>query len=197
MLGSINPLGERARHSRWWVTVSVFLLGSTVAGLGLGWLLGFAGEATVSTVAVAGRLAALAVLAALGLVLDLRLFGSALPTLHRQVNEDWLTVYRGWVYGIGFGFQLGLGLVTVVAISAVYVTFAAAFLSGSAVAGAAIGGAFGLLRALPALTVVGVRSGSRLGEVDSWLRRWDRPSLRVAVALEAVLAVAAMVAVAA
>jgi hypothetical protein len=74
---------------------------------------------------------------------------------------------------------------------------AAAFLSGSATAGAAIGGTFGLLRALPALTVAGVRSAPQLGRLDARIRRWDRPSLRLALAAEAVLAAAAAVMVAA
>ena len=30
------------------------------------------------------------------------------------VHEQWLTRYRGWVYGVGFGAQLGFGLVTII-----------------------------------------------------------------------------------
>jgi hypothetical protein len=197
MLGSIHPLGERARHSRWWLTVTAFVAGSAAAGLGLGWLVGFAGGLAAPAVPIATRLGTLAALAAAGLVLDAQVFGGRLPTVHRQVNEDWLTAYRGWVYGGGFGFQLGLGVLTVVSISAVYSMLAAAFLSGSATAGAAIGGTFGLLRALPALTVAGVRSAPQLGRLDARIRRWDRPSLRLALAAEAVLAAAAAVMVAA
>ena len=39
MLGSITPLGERGRGSRWWVTVTAYVLGSTLAGVALGWYL--------------------------------------------------------------------------------------------------------------------------------------------------------------
>jgi hypothetical protein len=35
--------------------------------------------------------------------------GSGCPSWQRQVDERWLTTYRGWVYGAGFGFQLGAG----------------------------------------------------------------------------------------
>ena len=69
-----------------------------------------------------------------------------LPTTKRQVDERWLTRYRGWVYGVGFGFQLGLGLVTVVTSAAIYATFAIALLTGSVGAGALIGLVFGLTR---------------------------------------------------
>lgn len=55
-------------------------------------------------------LAALAGLA--GLALDLGLGALRLPGPARQVDEDWLARYRGWVYGAGFGTQLGLGVVT-------------------------------------------------------------------------------------
>jgi hypothetical protein len=63
-----------------------------------------------------------------------------------HVNEGWLHKYRGWAYGAGFGFQLGLGLTTVVESSAVYLTFTAALLSASVVVGALVGSVFGLTR---------------------------------------------------
>ena len=36
------------------------------------------------------------------------------------MNEEWLTSYRGWVYGAGFGAQLGTGVVTIVTSPIVY-----------------------------------------------------------------------------
>ena len=50
-----------------------------------------------------GRVAALAGVVAAGLWLDLGILGLRLPTTRRQVNEDWLGRYRGWVVGVGFG----------------------------------------------------------------------------------------------
>ena len=41
---------------------------------------------------------------------------------HRQVNERWLDAYRPWVYGAGFGFQIGTGLATYITTAAVYLT---------------------------------------------------------------------------
>ena len=46
MLGSINPLGERGRRSRWAVTVAAFVAGSAASGLAAGLLLGAAGLQT-------------------------------------------------------------------------------------------------------------------------------------------------------
>ena len=54
----------------------------------------------------------------------------AVPGPRRQVDERWLDEYRGWVYGAGYGAQLGLGVTTVVSSAATYVALLAAFLTG-------------------------------------------------------------------
>jgi sulfite exporter TauE/SafE len=68
--------------------------------------------------------------------------------------------------------------VTVVTTSTVYVTWLAAGLSGSAVAGALIGTTFGLARAIPVLSVAGVRRPDQLLHVDAVLIRWAAPARR-------------------
>ena len=163
MLGSITPLGERGRNRRWGVTVTAYLAGSVIGGLLIDGALGALGRLVTKVTGWSGasRLGLLAAVVAIGLLLDLRVAGLRLPTVHRQVNEDWMVRYRGWVYGLGFGLQLGTGVVTVVTTSAVYATLAAALLSGSAAAGALIGGVFGLIRAAAVFTVAG------LGEVEA------------------------------
>jgi hypothetical protein len=90
---------------------------------------------------------------------------------------------------VAFGFQLGMGVVTVVTTSAVYLTLAAAFLSGRPAAGALVGGVFGLVRALPMLLTAGVRRPGELVEFHRRLRAWERPAWRVALGVEAALAV--------
>src|ERR1700683_1402386 len=131
MLTSITPLGERGRNSRWGVTVSAFVIGSSVAGALLGASAGGIGALLDDqSLAFSLRLLVLVGAALVGVALDLGLGGTRLPSVARQVNEDWMRSYRGWVYGVGFGFQLGLGLVTVVSASAVYLAFLAALLSG-------------------------------------------------------------------
>ena len=108
MLGSITPLGERGRRSRYWLTITAFVAGSTVSGAAAGLLAGLAGAALdLGGLSSHVRLPAIAIAVALGLAFDLRLGGLRLPSPRRQVNEDWLTAYRGWVYGVGFGAQLG------------------------------------------------------------------------------------------
>ena len=85
-------------------------------------------------------------------MLDAWRFGLRVPGPRRQVDENWLVTYRGWVYGAGFGAQLGLAFVTIVTASATWVAFACALFAGSARRRASsIGAVFGLARALPIL----------------------------------------------
>src|SRR5439155_19758853 len=134
------------------------------------------------------RLGLRGLILAAGIALDARVGGLRLPSSRRQVNEDWLTRYRGWVYGGAFGLQLGTGVVTIVTGSAVYLTFVAAFLSGSAAAGAAIGATFGLLRSLPTVATAGIHRPGQLGRLEHRVRTWDRPSRRLAGLVQAALA---------
>jgi sulfite exporter TauE/SafE len=167
MLASINPLGERARNQRWGVTFAWYLLGSVAGGATVGGVAGLAGAGLHRLVQPAsGVIAALVVVACVtALAVDLHMARLRAPSVRRQVNENWLGTYRGWVYGLGFGYQLGLGVVTVVTTASVYLTIVLAVLSGSVWGGLAVGAAFGLARALPLLAVVGVRGPGQLRHV--------------------------------
>jgi hypothetical protein len=195
MLGSITPLGQRARGFRFWPTATAYIVMSTVAGTLLGAILGALGAPLTTDASAVTRLVVLGVLAVIGLAMDLRVGGLQLPTVHRQVNEDWLDRYRGPIYGAGFGFQLGLGVVTIVTTSAIYLTLAAELLSGGVVAGAIVGAAFGLMRALPILTVLNVRDPASLRGVQVRLARFQAPARTVMFAMQSAVVVAAGVAV--
>jgi hypothetical protein len=189
MLSSITPLGERGRNQRWGITTTAFVLGAVAGGGAVGGMLGWLGGAILRGAPGPARLLALAVLSMAGLALDLRSRRLRLPTTRRQVNEDWLLRYRGWVYGAAFGLQLGMGVVTVVTTSTVYLALAAAFLTGRPAAGGLVGGAFGLARALPALLTARVRRPGELVEFHRRLRAWDRPAWRATLGVEAALTV--------
>src|SRR6266480_2948887 len=87
MLGSITPLGERGRGSRWLLTVTAYVIGSTLGGAAIGSLLGLAGSSFGSRTAVTVRLAVIAVAVLAGLLVDLGAFGLRLPTVPRQGAE--------------------------------------------------------------------------------------------------------------
>jgi len=181
MLASITPLGERGRQSRWGVTVAAFLVGATVAGAAagaaVGWLGGLAGLSSNT------RLAVLLVALAAATLLDL--LPRPIPGPRRQVDERWLDQYRGWVYGIGYGSQLGLAVSTVVSSAATYVALTAALLSASPGAGAVVLGCFGAVRGLTPLAASGVRSQRELLEFHRTLARWRGRARWGAVAAQA------------
>ena len=127
MLASITPLGERGRRSNWRVTVTAFLIGATAAAAGAGAALGALGS-----VALPSRPGIAVLLAAIGVAIVLDGLPVAVPGPRRQVDERWLDRYRGWVYGAGYGAQLGLGVTTIVSSAATYVALLAAFLTASA-----------------------------------------------------------------
>jgi hypothetical protein len=111
-------------------------------------------------------------LALAGVAFDLGWAGLQLPTVRRQVNEDWLHRYRGAVYGVGFGFQLGLGVATIVTTAAVYLTFVIALLTGSPVGGAIVGATFGLVRGGAILVAARIERPDELRRLHRRLHRW-------------------------
>jgi hypothetical protein len=170
--------------------VAVYAVASAAAGAAAGAVLGLAGgavravshpgPAVVAGLAAAGCLAAAA--------FDLHAGGLRLPSWRRQVNEDWLHRYRGWVYGAGFGAQLGVGVVTIVTTAAVYETLLLAGLSGSAARGAAIGTVFGSVRALPVIGLAGVDAPDELRRAHRRMTEWAAPARRVTIGLLVVTA---------
>lgn len=189
MLSSITPLGERGRRARWGVTVAWYVAASVLGGAVLGGLLGLLGG-LVPGLPLSPRagLVALGAGGVLGVALDLRVGGVRLPSLRRQVNEDWLHLYRNWVYGFGFGVQLGFGIVTIVTTAAVYVTLLAALLTASWAAGLVVGATFGLVRALPLLAMADVTSAARLHGAHQQLQAWAPRAHRTTVGVLGVIA---------
>ena len=192
MLGSITPLGERGRGRRWMSTTAPFVASSSIAGAFVGGALGAAGTPLGGAVRPAARLGALAAIVAIGIAVDRGVLGASLPSPRRQVNEEWLATYRGWVVGVGFGAQLGAAIVTVVTSSATYAALAGALLSGRVAAGAAIGGAFGLTRGAALLLVARVTTPDALSTVHRALRRFDRPAASLALTAQAAIATGAV-----
>jgi hypothetical protein len=183
MLASITPLGERSRGFSWGLTVSAFAAGAAGAGA----LAGAAGGLMGSLLPGGTWRTALA-LAVLGLALavDATPLAHRLPTTRRQVNEDWMARYRGWVYGAAFGAQLGTGLATVVTSAAIYAVAAGTVLTGTAWAGAVLGAAFGATRAVTLLPAAGARDPSGLMRLHRGLARVDAPAGRLVIAAELV-----------
>lgn len=165
MLSTLTPLGERARGTRFGTTATWFVLGSTLGGLALGAL----GSAMAAVVRLGGAgvgstaclLAAAACLLGAAL-LDACLSGKRAIGHHRQVNERWLDHFRPWVYGAGFGAQIGAGLATYVMTAAVYLVVVLGALTAQPAVALGLGGAFGLVRGLAVLLGRGVTTAQEL-----------------------------------
>ena len=114
MLTSITPLGERGRGNRWVTTSAWLIFGHVVGGFALGLLLAGVGALFAFAGVELGRATSIAVVSVVLLASALFDLGGGRMPGRRQVDERWLTKYRGWVYGLGFGAQLGFGFVTVV-----------------------------------------------------------------------------------
>ncbi|SRR6266567_1604398 len=195
MLGSITPLGERARNANWLITMALYIVSSAAAGYALGGGLAFLGHETIRLpVPGSARIGIVGLSLLFGLVVDIGVLGLKLPTVRRQVNDAWLHVFRRWVYAVGFGAQLGLGVITIVTTSAVYVVLLAEFLSGSVSAGATIGFVFGLTRSLMTLPAAYVRTPERLMVMQTRMAALDSLSRRLLLALQAMVGSGAVVA---
>lgn len=168
MLSSIHPLGERARHNRWAVTVTAFTLGAIASGGTVGFALGAVGSA-VLPFGSTGLLVATAVGVLAAGAFDL--VGVKPPGPARQVNETWIGAFRGWVYGGAFGLELGLGFLTYVVTWSVYAMFLSALLTASPAQGALVGATFGAGRSLSLLLAGLVDRPSRLTSFNRTLAK--------------------------
>ncbi|MHB1568059.1 MAG: hypothetical protein ACYC0H_02535 [Solirubrobacteraceae bacterium] len=193
MLASITPLGERGRRSNWRVTATMHVLGGVAGGAAVGTLAALLGMLVLGGVSLRLRAAALACVLAAGLVWEL--LNRPVPGPRRQVDERWLDTYRGWVYGLGYGTQLGAGLVTVITNTAVYAVPVAALLSARPAAGAVIGATAGAFRGLTVLATARVASPARLLAFHLRMRDIERPVRATVLLAQLALTVAAALAV--
>jgi hypothetical protein len=187
MLSSITPLGERTRGNIWSRAVIAFVLASALAGILVGAVLGSLGSLLHPQPRLA--LVILGAVSAAGLLLDVGWPKLRLPTIRRQVNRLWMEQYRDWVYGAGYGLQLGAGLGTIVSTSAVYSALVAGMLVAEPRAGALVGGVFGLVRGMTILAGAVASDADRLMALHRRLERgrayWHRFSISAQASLSA------------
>lgn len=190
MLSTITPMAEQSRGHRFGVTATWFIVGAGLGGLTMGGLAALlaAGLAVLdpSTTVVFG---AAAVLASLAAAVDAGTFGRKPPFFRRQVDDAWLAKYRAWVYGGGFGWQIGFGFATYIMTAGVVLTAVLAVLTASPALALGIGLVFGLARGLVVLLGARITSPGALGTVHQRLDaleapvRWTVVGVQVAVAV--------------
>jgi hypothetical protein len=197
MLAQITPLAEAGRRQRFGRTACWFIVGALAGGLTLGAVAaGLAALVATSDLTQSTALGISAACAYVSATVDARVLGFGPPFFRRQVNEDWLTRYRSWLYGSGFGWQIGVGVATYVMTAAIPLTIALGILSASPWAALGIGAIFGLARGLAVLLGAPVRT---LPALHSFHRRFDaaaEPVRQFVIAAQLAVAVGATWAVA-
>jgi hypothetical protein len=192
MLSQITPMAEAGRGRKFEHTAGWFVAGALIGGLTLGSVI--AGAAVVVAAAGVSNTTAVALVAAGAFVsatVDARLLGFGPPFVCRQVNQDWLLNYRSWVYGGGFGWQIGAGVTTYVMTAAVPLMIVIGALGANASAAVAIGAVFGFVRGLAVLMGARLRAPATLTEFH---RRFDalaEPVRQSVIGVQLAVAVAA------
>ena len=195
MLSSITPLSEKGRGNRYWASVTWFILGAILGGATLGALAAL-GALIVSATGISATPSAAAVLVAalITVASDLGVGGFRLPANPRQVERTWLDRYRSWIYGLGFGWQLGVGVATYVMSSSIYLMVVTAAATGEPLLAMGIVTLFGLLRGLAVLPAFRVNTPADLTALHRRIERFRPTSRAVAVIAQiGVLATAATV----
>src|SRR5215470_9365884 len=193
MLSQITPIGEASRGYRYRATARWYVLGALAGGATLGAAMALlavvvrALDARSSVLLVAAGFAAFA-----GAVVDSGVLGFGPPFLLRQVNELWLGKYRAWLYGTGFGWQIGAGVVTYIMTAAVFVTIALGALTAGPVTALVVGVAFGLVRGLAVYLTARVRSTADLYELHRRFDALGEPVRRAVIGVQLAVGVVAL-----
>jgi hypothetical protein len=132
-----------------------------------------------------------AIAAVVGGLSDLRPFGLHLPYHGRQVNEDWLAQYRSWVYGAGFGWQIGVGLATYIMTAAVYLLIVLAALTASPLAAFTVCVVFGLVRGTAIFLGAGQTTPARMRAFHARFDALREPVRLAVIAVQFAVAAAA------
>jgi hypothetical protein len=165
MLSSITPLAEQGRGHRYRTTALWFVVGSVLGGACLGLLMAALAAGIGAVGASSMLLTSVAAVACLvTIAADAGVGGLHLPIHRRQVNERWLDQFRPWVYGAGFGWQIGTGLATYIKTCAVYLMIVLAVLTGSPTTALLVGVVFGLVRGLAVFLGRHITSAASLAE---------------------------------
>ncbi len=188
MLSTLTPMAERGRGRPFLPTALAFLLGSIVGGVALGGGAAVLGAAfSLFSPSETTRWVISALALACGGFVDAQLIGPRLPFHRRQVNDRWLSRYRWWVYGGGFGLQVGVGIATYIMTAGVFVTIVLATLHGNPLVAVAIGAWFGLVRGLAIFVGAGVHQPADLHRLHRWFERERNAARLLTMAVQLLL----------
>jgi len=183
MLSSIHPFGERSRNNSFGRTAGAHIIGSALGGLTLGALAGGAGlVVSAFNPSDAVRAWTIAACAIGALALEATNRERLLPTRTRQVDENWIQSYRGWIYGGGFGAELGFGISTIITTALVHLLVVSMLLVGSFPLALLLGLTFGTVRGATVLAARSIDTPERLRHFHQRLDMYRARSRSGAVA---------------
>jgi hypothetical protein len=192
MLSQLTPVGEASRGHRYRTTAAWFIAGALVGGATLGAVMAaLAAAVSAAGLSATTLLGVAAVLAALAAAVDGGVLGVAPPFFKRQVDEYWLGRYRAWVYGSGFGWQIGAGVTTYIMTAAVFLTIALGALTAGPVAAFVVALVFGAVRGCAVLLTARLRSTAELFALHRRFDALGEPVRRAVIAVQLVVAVVA------
>ena len=191
MLSSITPMTEAGRGYRFSSTARWFVAGGILGGCTTGAVAALAATGVGALdLSDPARWGIGAVVAAATAAVDLGIAGVELPIFKRQVNDAWLRRYRSWVYGGGFGWQIGTGVATYIMTAAVLLTVGLAILTGDPAAALLIGFTFGTVRGAAVYLGRSATTPAALGQVHDRLDRLAPATRAAAAGVQVVAAVA-------
>lgn len=192
MVETITPVVHGGRKKKYWTSVALHALGTTLAAATFGLVLGGIGAllrapwGRIGAVVVAVVATMYAVREALGLRIPL-------PERHKQVPQWWRDFFSAPVSSFLYGAGLGIGFFTFLQFGTYVAVAGAAFLSGDPIIGVLICLPFGLTRGLTVVLTARATepedAGGLVDILDGWgSTRW--PRLVNALALGCVAAAA-------
>lgn len=162
MISVIMPLGQRQRHWTFWAARgTLYILASMLGGALLGAAMGSAGAGLRQVVPFATLAAGAAVLAAAYSLHEAGWLRLPQPERRWIVPNAWI-VRRPLLGAAAFGIILGAGVFSFIPFTSFYLLLAWEILVAHPAAGALLGAAYGLARALPVITggVITLRGGT-------------------------------------
>jgi hypothetical protein len=147
MVETIAPVVHGGRNRRYWSALALHVLGATISGALFGALLALVGSVLGAPWGTGG-LVAIVVVSSLYAAREL--FGAPvpLPDLDRQVPDWWRTFYSPNVAALLYGLGLGVGFFTFLTFGTYAAVATGALVSGDALTGAVLLGAFGFIRSV-------------------------------------------------
>lgn len=173
--------------------VAAYSAGTVAGGTVMGLLLAAIGSALVGSLPSAAVVAAVALITAVAVFLQLRGSLGPLPQRHAQLPSRWMRWRSRTRLGVAFGLVLGAGVFTYLHHATAYVLGALLVISASPQVGAIAGATYGLSRAAMLVLAWAHRDWTGRGDVVvTAIGKAATRSLPVAAAGSAVIAVAAI-----